>query len=138
MKRRHGEWLFVLGMLVSFVGFIIAAYVLADSATKLGLSGISDVAGFPLIVLVFTGLFLVLSPILNYISRQTEAAADVWAAEFTGRPAALITALEKIAATNLAEKEHPWLYEILFSSHPSLAKRRKNLESVAARAPGAV
>jgi len=131
LKRRHGEWSFVLGMVISFLGFIIAAGVLRGAAPELGLDGVSDVAGFPLIVLVFTGLFLVLSPVLNYISRQTESAADLWAARFTGRPESLVSALEKIAATNLAEKDHPWLYEVLFSSHPSLAKRTKALRKLA-------
>lgn len=127
LKRRHGEWLFALGMVVSFLGFVLAAGTLKQASVALGLKGVADVAGFPLIVLVFSGFFFVLSPILNYISRQTEKAADVWAAKFTGTPEALISALEKIAATNLAEKEHPWLYEVLFSSHPSLGKRTAHI-----------
>lgn len=136
LKRRHGEWLFALGMVVSFVAFVLAAGILKQASSALGLKGIADVAGFPLIVLVFSGFFFVLSPILNYISRQTEKAADVWAAQFTGKPEALISALEKIAATNLAEKEHPWLYEVLFSSHPSLAKRTRELRKLEGGEPG--
>lgn len=132
LKHRHGEWLFALGMVVSFLGFVLAAGVLKQASMALGLRGVSDVAGFPLIVLVFSGFFFVLSPILNYISRQTEKSADVWAGEFIGNPETLISALEKIAATNLAEKDHPWLYEVLFSSHPSLGKRTAHIRKEAA------
>ncbi len=128
LKRRHSELLFAAAMFISFVGFVLAAGVLYMSVESLGLSGVSDVAGFPLIVLVFTGLFFIVNPIVNYISRQMEFAADAYAAAFTGEAPALASALVKLAATNLAEKDHPWLYEVLFSAHPSPAKRVARLE----------
>jgi STE24 endopeptidase len=121
-------------MAISFIGFALAAGVLALVARHLGLSGVADVAGFPLIVLVFAGLFFLMSPPLNYISRQMERAADLWVARFTGRPEALASALEKLAATNLAERDQPWLYEIIFSSHPSPGKRVAYLRKAAAKA----
>jgi len=123
LRRHHGEWLFGVAMVVSFVGFVLAAGVLLTAQDALGLKSVSDVAGFPLIVLVFSGLFLVLTPALNYVSRRMEMGADLWAGDFTGAPEILASALEKLAATNLAEKDLPRLHEILFSSHPSPGKR---------------
>jgi STE24 endopeptidase len=134
LKQHHGEALFALGMVISFIGFALAAGVLALAAQRLDLKGVADVAGFPLIVLVFAGLFFLMSPPLNYISRQMERAADLWVARFTGKPEALASALEKLAATNLAERDQPWLYEILFSSHPSPGKRVAYLRKTAAKA----
>ena len=123
LKSRHGEWYFALGMVVSFIGFALAAGVLELSAKRLGFSGVKDVAGFPLFLLVFAGLFLVLSPFLNSVLRRMEKAADLWVGRFTGNPLALASALEKLSATNLVERNQPWLYEVLFSSHPSPGKR---------------
>ncbi len=131
-KNFHGEILLVIAALVSFIAFVLAAGILNLSSKALGIERISDVAGFPLIVLVFAGLYLVLSPFVNGLSREMERAADLWAARFTGAPQALATALEKIAATNLVQRTQPRYYEILFASHPSIARRVAYLKRAAA------
>lgn len=133
LKRHHGELMLVVGTAVSFVGFVLAAGVLNLSTTALGLSGVSDVAGFPLVVLAFAGLFLVLSPFLNYISRTLEWSADMWGAHFLGAPERLARAIEKLAANNLTEKDQPRYWEILFASHPSPARRIAYLRGLAER-----
>ena len=138
IKRRHTEALFAIGTAVSFIGFVLAAGILKIAVDALGLGtaaaaagfpAISDVAGFPVIVAVFAGLFLVLTPWLNYLSRKMERAADLAAADLVGGGETLASALEKIAATNLAERDQPRLYEIIFSSHPSTGKRVEYLRA---------
>jgi len=132
LKSHHGEALFAVGALISMFGFTLAGGVLKLSAATLGLQGIWDVAGFPLIILVFSGLYLAVTPPLNYISRRMERSADLWAARFVGSPSTLASALEKLAATNLSEREQPRYYEIIFSSHPSIARRVEYLRKTAA------
>ena len=133
MKRRHGEIMLVVGAALSFAGFVLAAGVLNLSTSALGLTGVSDVAGFPLIVLVFACLFLLVSPLLNYLSRTLEWHADAWGARFLGDPGKLASAVEKLAANNLAEKDQPRYYEILFASHPSPGRRAAHLRRMAQR-----
>ncbi|MHC4712210.1 MAG: M48 family metallopeptidase [Planctomycetota bacterium] len=132
-KRKHSLISVAIGSVITFVGFALAAGVLDASVKALGLGGVSDVAGFPVILAVLTALFLVVTPFLNYISRQFERDADRWAAEFTREPGVLASALEKLAATNLAQKDVPRYYEVLFSSHPSTARRMAYLSQLASR-----
>jgi STE24 endopeptidase len=136
LKRRHAEVLFAVGIFVSFLAFVLAGGILKLSAVQLGLSGIWDVAGFPLIILVMSGLYMAVSPPLNYFSRQMEKTADLWAGRFTHNPLHLASALEKLSATNLAEREQPRYYEIIFSSHPSVSRRIAYLKAAAAVEPG--
>jgi len=135
LRRHHREMLFGAGMVVSFVAFVFAAGALEMSKGALEIADVYDVAGFPLIVLVFSGLFLMVTPVLNYISRIMEHEADVWAFNLTGDVDALATALDKLAAANLAERNQPWLYEILFSTHPSPANRIEYMKEAAKRNP---
>ncbi len=136
IKSRHGEIMLVAGAAVSFAGFALAAGALNLSAEALGLDGISDVAGFPLIVLTFAGLFLVVSPLLNYLSRTLEWSADIWAARFTGKAQMLADAIEKLAANNLAEMDPPRYWQVLFSSHPAPASRASTLRNIAEKSAG--
>ena len=78
------------------------------------------------------GLFLVLSPAMNYVSRSLERSADLAAGAFTGAPEVLSSAISKLAENNLAQKELPRYYELLFSSHPCPSTRRRYLEKLAA------
>lgn len=133
IKRHHGEIILVVGTAVSFVGFVLAAGSLNLSTKALGLSGVSDVAGFPLVVLVFACLFLAVSPFLNYISRTLEWSADMWGGHFLGAPEKLATAIEKLAANNLIERDRPRYWELLFASHPSPGRRAAYLRKLAER-----
>lgn len=132
-KRLHSEIILIAGAVISFLGFFLAAAVLGASSDAMGLLKISDVAGFPLVVLVLAGLYLVMTPAINYLSRELERAADLWAARFTGAGETLATALEKLAANNLTEKSQPKYFELLFSSHPSIAARVAYLRKPAPR-----
>ena len=132
LKRHHNEALVAVGAVVSFIGFVLAAGVLERWAAAMGLEGVADVAGFPLIVLVFSGLFLVLSPAMNYVSRSLERSADLAAGAFTGAPEVLSSAISKLAENNLAQRELPRYYELLFASHPCPSTRKRYLEKLAA------
>ena len=94
-----------------------------DPAGPLGLSGVDDVAGMPLLVLVAGVLFTIVMPLTNAFSRRMEAAADRFAVRATGNVAAWKGALRKLADQNLAEVDPPAWAEWLLYSHPSIRHR---------------
>jgi STE24 endopeptidase len=82
-----------------------------------------DFANLPLIVLVATILGFVLMPALNALSRHHERQADRYAWENTPAIEPFISAMQKLADQNLAEREPAKWIEFLFHSHPSIGKR---------------
>jgi Zn-dependent protease with chaperone function len=105
------------------VGFFVAARVLAAAAAPLGLRGPSDIAGLPLLVLVFSGISLVTRPLARALSRAHERRADRVALELTGNPAAFVSAMGRLAAQNLAEDRPSRLVRWLFLNHPPTDER---------------
>jgi STE24 endopeptidase len=81
--------------------------------------------------LLFTPLELVLSLLMNILSRHNEFEADAFAAEHTGEPESMIAALKKLSADNLANlTPHPF-YVLLHYSHPPLLQRITALRALA-------
>ncbi len=113
---------------VIFLGFFLADQLLRWGVSVFGFEGIADLAAFPLLALAFSGLAIVLLPIINGLSRHFERQSDHFAAEVTGRPEALASALRKLAEQNLADPNPHPLVEFLFHSHPSIGKRIAALE----------
>jgi STE24 endopeptidase len=109
-------------LVVSF-GAAAAVMNLALTVSRLQLTGASDVAGLPLIVLVGAGVALALTPLMHALSRLHERRADAFALRLTGRPAAFVSAMRRLGAQNLAEP-HPSRTALwLFHSHPPIAER---------------
>lgn len=105
-------------------GFWLAQWALSVLSGPLHLAGIADVAGLPLLVLVFTLLGLALMPASNAFVRAMERRADDYAfAHNTGGAEPMIAALERLAARNLAEVSPPRWKEWLLYSHPSISTR---------------
>ncbi len=92
-----------------------------------------DFANLPLIVLVATILGFLLMPALNALSRHHERQADRYAWENTPAIEPFITAMQKLADQNLAEREPNKWIEMLFHSHPSIGKRVKAAQSWASK-----
>jgi STE24 endopeptidase len=100
-----------------------AATVLALSWDRLGLAGVTDIAGLPLLVLTGGALTTVAAPIVNAVSRRNERRADRFAITITKQPAAFISAMKRLGTQNLAE-EHPSKIVLwLFHSHPPIEQR---------------
>lgn len=89
----------------------------------LGLAGWEDLAVLPLLALGLTLANLLLMPALNGLSRRLEAQADRFALEKSGRPAAFIGAMRRLAEQNLAEIKPPGWVEWMFYDHPSIGRR---------------
>ena len=82
-----------------------------------------DFANLPLIILVATVLGFLLMPALNAISRRHEREADLYAWENIPAIGPFVTAMQKLADQNLAERTPSRFVEWFFESHPSIHKR---------------
>ena len=84
-----------------------------------------DFANLPLMILVTTGISVLLMPVMNAYSRFNERQADVYAWRTVGSVQAFCSAMEKLAALNLAEREPSRWVELLFHSHPATGRRMR-------------
>ncbi len=108
-----GVMLFLLSVFLSEAGLFEA----------FGMTHSSVYAGLIFFGLLYAPVEMVLSVVMNGVSRRHEYEADHYAAVTTGRPDALIAVLKKLSVHNLANlTPHPW-YVFLHYSHPPLSRR---------------
>lgn len=108
----------------TLVGFWAANQILHYAIERLHwFEQLSDFANLPLLMLVSALLSLLLMPLLNAYSRFNERQADRYS--YTAIPSVepFISGMNKLADQNLAEREPSRLVEVLFHSHPPIAKR---------------
>jgi STE24 endopeptidase len=114
----------VVQAMVTFAGFWAANWVLHLAVDRFHLfETLSDFANLPLLVLVSTVLSFLLMPVLNAYSRYNERQADRYAFESIGYVEPFVTAMNRLAEQNLAERHPSWWVEWIFLSHPSVARR---------------
>jgi len=104
-------------------GFYLASRVLAALSVPLGLEGVDDVAGLPLLLLAAGGVSLIMVPVAHAMSRAFERSADRFALDLTRNPSAFITAMRRLGAQNLAEEHPSKIVQWLFYSHPPIRER---------------
>ncbi|MFN0157224.1 MAG: M48 family metallopeptidase [Bacteroidota bacterium] len=124
----------VVGMIISvfstFVGLFLAAQLYTASLPWFGFAAITEIGALPLLALWLSVFGLVTSPLGNMLSRYHERQADTYAVKAAGSSRAFVSALQKLAKTNLADPAPHPLIEFLFYSHPSIAKRIKMVEAL--------
>lgn len=103
----------------------------------LGLAGMADVAGLPVLVLAAGAVSLATLPVTNAVSRRHEWRADRYALDLTRNPEAFVSAMRRLGAQNLAEEHPPRLVEWWCHSHPPLARRIEAARAWAAGPGGA-
>lgn len=81
-----------------------------------------------MVLLFFTLLNFVSSPLQNYISRSMEKEADYVSVMFTGDPAAAIQLQKSLVIKNISDVSPPAFIEWFSYSHPSVLNRIKVLE----------
>jgi STE24 endopeptidase len=121
--RKHIIKLVAVSTILTFGGLYLTALLYKSSLSFFGFTQIYEIAALPLLFLYLSLYSLITSPITNILSRKFEWEADTYALEVTKNNTAYISALEKLADQNLAEKEPNRFIEFLFHSHPSLSKR---------------
>src|SRR5207344_759657 len=96
---------------ITFVGFWAANFVLHNAVDRLHMfETLSDFASLPLLMLVATVLSFMVLPALNAYSRFNERQADRYAFRSIPTIQPFISAMEKLANQNLAERSpSPWV-----------------------------
>ena len=124
-KKRH----VLQGLVLSVVHMGVLFYLLSQFLTQEGLFAAFGVAEPSVYAgLVFFGLLLTavetaLSVGLQALSRGHERQADAFAAETTGHPEAMVTALVTLARSTLTNLTPDPFYVLLHYSHPPLVER---------------
>jgi len=122
-KHRDVWRLLAFGLAASLAAFAAGFWGMEIASTSLGLGSVANIAGLPLLFLIFYAVNLVLMPVTNAYSRRREWAADRFALEALGDKEVFISCMEKLGEQNLADPDPPGWYEWIFYDHPSIGKR---------------
>jgi len=131
-KKRHILSDMVLGVLHTGALLFLLSLVMKNTSLfeAFFMEDISIYASIVFFGLLYTPVELVISPVMQFISRRNEYQADRWAVETTTKKLSLTSGLKKLAAENLANlSPHP-LFVMLNYSHPPLSKRIKSINSL--------
>ncbi|HNX68592.1 MAG TPA: M48 family metallopeptidase [Candidatus Omnitrophota bacterium] len=122
--KHHDVWrLLGLGLLASLAGFGLGFWGIRTLTAPMGLNSAADIAGLPLLFLIFYAVNLILMPALNGYSRHREREADLFALRVCGKTDVFISCMEKLGSQNLADPAPPVWYEWLFYDHPAIHRR---------------
>jgi len=108
---------------LTFAGFFVADRALRAAVPFLGLNGIADPAGIPVLLLTAGAISVCVKPLLNALSRSHERRADSYALRMTDNPSAFITAMKRLGQQNLAEESPSKLVQAFFYTHPPIKER---------------
>jgi Zn-dependent protease with chaperone function len=113
----------ILIMIALYAIHRTAGWLIAKYRHRFGFDELSDIASLPLIILLFSLYFMIITPIGLAYSRYNEHEADRFGLEITqkNRPAA--TAFVKLQMENLGVPRPHWLVKIWQASHPPLGER---------------
>ena len=124
-KKRH----VLKRMLVSEAGACIGLFIASLLLEGEGLSRLVGAGQLSLpakvLVLGFLGSLVLfpITPVMNYFSRRDEREADRFAAQMTGDPASMASALVKLSRENLSNLHPHPLYAAFYYSHPPVVER---------------
>ena len=124
---RNDIWkMMLVQVILIFISFFVIDLALETWTDSLGLRGISDIAGLPLVIIVGAGVSLIALPVANWLSRKAESAADRYALNLTGMREQFISAMNKLGDQNMSQKQPSAVVECSFHSHPSIHRRIAN------------
>jgi STE24 endopeptidase len=134
-KKRHVLKRLVLTEATAFCGLCLAYFLVQrdDLPGLLGYTGLSFYARFMIIGFLGSLVMFPLTPLFSSLSRRDEREADAFAAELTGHPENMASALVKLSRENLSNLHpHPW-YAAFYYSHPPVVERIRKLRAGVAR-----
>jgi STE24 endopeptidase len=92
-------------------------------AERIGRRDLGGPAGLPAIALAVTLVALGLGIASNALSRPVEASADSFALELTDDPTDFVQFERRISIRNISDPDPPWLFHVLFGTHPTDKQR---------------
>ncbi|HXW60388.1 MAG TPA: M48 family metalloprotease, partial [Myxococcota bacterium] len=123
----HVWWSLLFSACFCFVFFyltyLIANVTLRHFHQRFGFSKLSDIASFPLLVLISLVLLFLFQPINNLFSRHIEHEADRFGLELTKDNQAAGESFLILEKNDLVIPRPGWLYTIWRGTHPSLGER---------------
>ena len=122
-RYHHITTMLVLSAAGSWIAFALTDATARWGVELLGLSGLSDIAGLPMLSLWLSGLGLLTLPLQNGLSRYFEWQADHFAVRITGQPQAFAGALRRLGQLNLADPDPPRWVVWFFYDHPPICER---------------
>ncbi|MCP3914307.1 MAG: M48 family metallopeptidase [bacterium] len=128
-KRKHIQQGVVLGILqMGVVLWVLSLFLTRPELhSAFGMESVTAHAGLVFFGLLYAPIDLALSVAMQAFSRRNEYQADAFAAETTGDPGSLQSALQKLAVENLSNlTPHP-LHVALHGSHPPVVERLRAL-----------
>jgi STE24 endopeptidase len=131
-KKKHIRRRLIFGILqMGVIFYLLSLFITQQSLfTAFYVETPSIYAGLVFFSILFSPVDLVISIVMQFFSRKDEYEADRFAALTTKKATALITALKKLSADNLANlTPHPF-YVFLHYSHPPLAQRVAAMENI--------
>ncbi len=112
-----------MGTLITTLGLYLASLGISWAVGFFGFNGVSDIAAFPALTLVFNLYGLLTMPLQNAFSRWRESLADQYALQATGKKEAFASGFARLANQNLGEIDPEKWVVFLFYSHPPLGER---------------
>jgi len=127
-KLKHLVKLVIVNSIVTVALFYLIFKSNNYALNLFGFTSLSDIAALPLVFLYFILFGLITQPIGNFISRVFETNADRLSIEFTNNKSAFISAMNKLAEQNLADRAPHPLIKFFFFDHPPINERIKLAE----------
>ncbi len=124
-KLKHVRYGLIRSLLMSLALFYTLSLCLPmeDFYTAFGFSKVSNYAGLVVFSMWFSLISFVISPLMSFLSRKNEFAADAFAVNVTGNQKDLGEALINLSKSNHSMPiAHP-LYSLVYYSHPPLLER---------------
>jgi Zn-dependent protease with chaperone function len=106
-----------------YVVHLLAPKLIARFGRRFGFNQLSDLASFPLLLLLGGIFMLLVAPVVLTFSRHQEHEADRFALELTHDNRAAATTFVRLQEENLTVPRPGRLYLLWRASHPSLADR---------------
>ena len=115
-------------VVLTFAGLFAAHQVLRLAVPLLGLRGVADPAGLPVLLIAAGAVSVAVRPLMNAVSRSHERRADAYALRMTSNPPAFISAMRRLGQQNLAEENPSRLVQAFFYTHPPVNERLKSAQ----------
>lgn len=128
-KKRHVLKRIVLTEAMAFCGLFLAFHLLKWDGLP-GMIGLANASFFARVVIlgfISSLVMFPLTPLFSFLSRRDEREADRYAADLTGCPDAMASALVKLSRENLANLHPHPLYAKFHYSHPPVVERIRRL-----------